>query len=155
MWFSSPERFTARTAWNGCATEEPGLVARGVVAGFVINAERRKAFGSAEADFNFAPGGIMRFFSWMLPQYIWFPQPHAIFSGDVREILKPFHRKNAPTGHVRDVGEQRRPVELFGGTSAISKRIKNTDGIELSVGFSNQTLDIAFVVPTMIIASVG
>src|ERR1051325_3825798 len=123
MRVSSPERFTARTAWSGCATEEPGLVARGVVAGFVINAERRKAFGSAEADFNFAPAGIMRFVTWMVSQYILVTQLHANFSGDVREILKPFHRKNAPTGHVRDVGEQRRPVELFGGTRSEERRV--------------------------------
>src|SRR5882724_395964 len=97
----------------------------------------------------------MRFVTWMVSQYILVTQLHANFSGDVREIFEPFHRKDTTTGHVRDIGEQRRPIELFRGTRAISKRVKNPNGIELGVSFAHQPLDIAFVVPTMIISSVG
>ena len=47
----------------------------------------------------------------------------------------------------------RRAVEFF--QSAIAMTVKNTDRIELDIAFFHETLDICFVVPTMIIPAVG
>src|SRR5208337_4406426 len=63
--------------------------------------------------------------------------------------------EDAPTRQFRDFTEQRRPVELLRRSITISKRVKNADGIELSIRFSDQALDIVLVVPAMIIASIG
>src|SRR6516225_8461235 len=63
--------------------------------------------------------------------------------------------EDASTREFGDLGKQRRTVELFRRTIAITKRVKNADGIELSVGFLHEALDIVLVVPTMIIASIG
>ena len=67
-----------------------GLMAGSVVAGLVIDAEGREAFGGAQFDFDFAPAGVMRFVTWMVSQYILVTQLHADFSGDVREIFELF-----------------------------------------------------------------
>src|ERR1700741_803048 len=63
--------------------------------------------------------------------------------------------EDASTRKFGDLGKKRRSVELFRRTIAITKRVKNADGIELGVGFFYETLDIVLVVPTMIIASIG
>src|SRR6516165_10776052 len=63
--------------------------------------------------------------------------------------------EDASTREFGDLGKQRRAVELFRRTIAITKRVKNADGIELSVGFLHEPLDIVLVIPTMIIASIG
>src|SRR5208283_394990 len=63
--------------------------------------------------------------------------------------------KNAATSQFRNFTEQRRPVELLRRSTPIPKRVKNADGIELGIRFSDQALDIVFVVPTMIITSIG
>src|SRR6267142_1906153 len=131
------------------------LVAGGVVAGFVENGEWRKALGRAQLDFNFAPTSVVRFIAWMISQNILVTQLHANFGCDVRKILEPLYGENATASKIGDVGQERRPVELFRGTTTITKRVENSDGIKLGVGFPHQPLDIAFVVPAMIIASVG
>ena len=46
-------------------------------------------------------------------------------------------------------------IQFFRGPIAISKRVENSYGIELSVCFFYEPLDVAFVVPAMIIPSVG
>src|SRR6516164_1919312 len=63
--------------------------------------------------------------------------------------------EDASTREFRDLGKKRRTVELFRRTIAITKRVKNADGIELSVGFFHEPLDIVLVIPTMIISSIG
>src|SRR5208283_30699 len=63
--------------------------------------------------------------------------------------------EDAATSQFRDFTEQRRPVELLRRSTTISKRVKNADGIKLSIRFSDQALDIVLVVPTMIITSIG
>ena len=76
-----------------CATSVvifDGLVAGGVVAGLIVDAEGRETFGSAQFDFDFAPASVVRFVTWMVSQYILVTQLHANFSGDVREIFKLF-----------------------------------------------------------------
>ena len=62
--------------------------------------------------------------------------------------------EDASTRKFGDLGKKRRSVELFRRTIAIPQRVKYADGIELGVGFLYQSLDIALVVPTMIIASI-
>jgi hypothetical protein len=91
----------------------------------------------------------------MVSQNILVTQLHANLCGYVRKILQSLDGENAPAGHIGDVGQERRAVQFFRGPIAISKRIENSDCIELSVGFLHQPLDIALVVPTVIIASVG
>jgi len=63
--------------------------------------------------------------------------------------------EDASTREFRDLGKKRGTVELFRRTIAITKRVKNADGIELRIGFFHEPLDIVLVVPTMIIASIG
>src|SRR5579883_3410054 len=64
-------------------------------------------------------------------------------------------RENAATREFRDLGEQRRSVQLLRGAIAITKRVENADGIELGVRLFDQPLDVVLVVPTMIIPSIG
>ena len=67
-----------------------GLVAGRVIASLSKDVKRRKAFGSAKLNFDFAPASIVRSVAWMVSQYILVTQLHANFSGDVREILELF-----------------------------------------------------------------
>src|SRR5215469_9939370 len=62
--------------------------------------------------------------------------------------------ENAATREFRNFGEQRRAIQLFRGAIPIPKRVEDSDGIELGIGFLDQALDIVFVVPTMIIPSI-
>jgi len=64
-------------------------------------------------------------------------------------------RRTRARRHFGNFAEERRTVELFGRPVAITKRVKDADGIELGVRFLYQPLDIALVVSTMIIPSVG
>src|SRR5262249_55958399 len=136
----------ARVTWS---------VTRRVIASLGEHIEGRKALGSAQLDLDLAPTRIVRFIARMVSQNILVTQLHANLGGDVREILEPLDGENAPAGHIGYVGQQRRPVQFFRGPIAISKRVENSDGIELSICFFYEPLDIAFVVPTMIIPSVG
>src|SRR3974390_1086453 len=63
--------------------------------------------------------------------------------------------KDASTRKFCELGKERRTVELFRRTIAITKRVKNADVIELSIGFFHEPLDIVLVIPTMIITSIG
>src|SRR5271154_3266757 len=63
--------------------------------------------------------------------------------------------EDASSGEFCNFGEERRAVELFRSTIAITKRVVDADGIELGVGFLDEALDVALVVPTVIIPSIG
>jgi len=63
--------------------------------------------------------------------------------------------EDASAGQFGEFGEKRRTVEFFRRAIAITKRVINTDGVELGVRFLHEPLDIVLVVPTMIIASIG
>src|SRR5208282_1189237 len=63
--------------------------------------------------------------------------------------------KHAATRQFRNFAEQRGAVEFFRRPITISERVKNADGIELGIRFSDQAFDIVLVVPTMIITSTG
>src|SRR5262245_21247299 len=130
-------------------------VTRRVVAGLGEHIKGREPLGGAQLDLDFAPARVVRPVAWMVSQNILVTQLHANLGGDVREILEPFDGENAPAGHIGNVSQQRRPVQFFRGPIAISKRVENSDGIELSICFFYEPLDVAFVVPTMIIPSVG
>ena len=91
----------------------------------------------------------------MIAQNILVTQLHSDLGGDVRKVVQILDRENTASGHVRDFGKQGGPIQLFRRPAAISARFINSDGVELAIGFLNQPLDIALVVPTMIIASIG
>ena len=63
--------------------------------------------------------------------------------------------EDASAGQFGEFGEKRRAVEFFRRAIAITKRVVDTDGVELGVCFLDEPLDIVLVVPTMIIASIG
>ena len=46
-------------------------------------------------------------------------------------------------------------MELLKRSAPVLKWVEDSDGIELRVRFSNQALDIFFVVPAAVVASVG
>src|SRR4029077_20427078 len=115
---------------------------------------RRKPAGSAQLDFDFAPARVVGPVAWSIAEDILVSQLHADFGGDIRQLFNLFHVENAAAGHFRYFIEKRGTIEFFRGP-AVSRLVKDADGIELGVGFLHQTLDIAFVVPTMIIASIG
>ena len=82
-------------------------------------------------------------------------QLHANLGGDVRKVLEAFDRKNASAGHIGDVGQQRGAVQLLRSPATITKRVKDANRIELGVRLFHQPLDIALVVPTMIVTPIG
>src|SRR5262245_5867368 len=150
---------SARRTSDGMAAALAARVNRSVtwrvVTGFGEDVERREPLGSAQLDLDLAPPRVMRLVTRMVSQNILVTQLHANLGGDVREILEPLDGENPSAGHIGNVGQQRRPVQFFRGPIAISKRVENSDGIELSVCFFYEPLDVALVVPTMIIPSVG
>src|SRR5580692_2999090 len=131
------------------------LVGRGVVAGLRVDRKGRKSFRSAQLDLNFAPTRIMGVIAWFVSQNILVAQLHADLGRNVRKIIKMLDGENAAARQFRNLRQERRTVELLWRAIAITKGVVNADGIELGIGFLNQPLDIAFVVPTMIIPSIG
>src|SRR5262249_50441137 len=139
----------------GAARSGKRSVARRVIAGLGEYVEGREALGSAQLDLDFAPARVVRLVARMGFQNILVTPLPAHLVGRVRGIFWPLGGKYPSAGHIGDVGQQRRPVQFFRGPIAISKRVENSDGIELSVCFFYEPLDVAFVVPAMIIPSVG
>src|SRR5205807_872250 len=82
-------------------------------------------------------------------------QLHTYFRRDIRQLVKILDGEYAAPGHFRHFIQKRRTVEFLRRPVAKTKRIKDTDGVELRIGFLHQALDIALIVSTMIIAPVG
>src|SRR5882762_3965653 len=97
----------------------------------------------------------MGLIAWVVSQNILVAQLLTDFRCDVRQIVWVACREGPSTCEFRDFSEQLRSVELLDRLSAVAYRIKNTDGVQLGVCLSNQTLDVALGIPTMIVATVG
>src|SRR6266446_4412053 len=134
---------------------DAGSVAWSVVARLRVHVEGRKPLGRTQLDLDFSPARVMRLIAWPISQDILISQLHADFRCNVRKFVQILDRENAAARHLRNFAQQRRTVEFFRSTIAVTKRVKDADGIELGVGFLYETLDVAFIVPTMIISPVG
>ena len=106
-------------------------MAGGVVARTGVDIERRKAFGWAQLDFDLPPAGIVIFVARPISQYVLIAQFHSDLGRNVRKVVEVLHRKDAASGHVRDLGEQRGPIQFLERPIAITKRLENADGINL------------------------
>src|SRR5579864_2614781 len=130
-----------RTAENATNVRAPGstqgklLVAWRVVTSLRVHVERRKPFRRAQLDLDFSPARIMCLIARPISQDILVSQLHANFRCNVRKLVQVLDREYPAARHFRDFAQQRRTVELFRRTIAVTKRIKNADGIELGVGF--------------------
>src|ERR1700674_402615 len=147
---SKPAKRKVRVIWI-----PSGLMAGGVVAGFCVDVERRQSFRRMHLDFNFAPTSIVRFITRPVSQNILIAQLHADFRGDVRQIIQILDGKDSPPGHFRDFRQQRGTVQFFRSAVPVGEWIEYADSVKLGIRFLHQTLDIALVVPAMIISSVG
>src|SRR6266446_237942 len=147
------ETTRVRKAWRD--ERDARSVAGSVVARFRVHVEGRKPLGRAELDLDLSPARVMRLIAWTISQDILVSQLHADFRCNVRKFVQILDRENAAARHFRNFAQQRRTVEFFRRTIAVTKRVKDANGIELGVGFLYETLDVAFIVPTMIISPVG
>ena len=69
-----------------------------------------------------------------------------------REFVQDFHRKFTAAGHLGQVRQKRRTASLFRSRTAI--RFKQSDGINLNVGFANKLANFSFRIPAMIISPI-
>src|SRR5947199_10871490 len=97
----------------------------------------------------------MRLITRPVSQNILVAQLHTDFCGNVRQLIYVLHRKRAAPRQFCHLRQQRGPMELLKRSAPVLKWVEDYDGIELRVRFSNQALDIFFVVTTDIVASVG
>src|SRR5215472_476216 len=97
----------------------------------------------------------MRFVAWPIPQYVLISKLQADLRSDIRQFVEVIGRENATACHLRDFTQEGGAVELFHSAAAIPKRVKDTDRIQLSIGFFHQPLDFTFIVAAMVIASIG
>jgi hypothetical protein len=78
-----------------------------------------------------------------------------IVCGDVRQFLYILYVNSAATGQFRHFTEQGRPIEFLRRSAAITQWVKQADGIKLGICLSRESLDIALIVPTMVVSPVG
>src|SRR5271154_1097531 len=97
---------TSRKRWlRKIASVVARLVTGRVVAGFVVNGERRKPARRTKLDLNFAPTRVVRLIARMISQDILIAQLHADLGSDIRQIFQLFTRENAPAGQFGDFAQ--------------------------------------------------
>src|SRR5436309_12788928 len=97
----------------------------------------------------------MRLITRPVSQNILVAQLHTDFCGNVRQLIYVLHGKRAAPRQFCHLRQQRRPMELLKRSAPVLKWVGDSDGIELRVRFSNQALDIFFVVLAAVVASLG
>ena len=108
----------------------------------------------AQLDLDFSPAPIVCFVAWAISQDILISKLNADFRRNVWQLAGILNGENPPARHLGDFAQQRRAIEFFRRAAPISKRVKDAHGIKLGIGLFYQAPDIAFVVPTVIIAPV-
>src|SRR5690348_16701921 len=127
--------------------------ARGVIAVFRIDTERRQPLWRTKRDFDFAPFAIMFVIAWPVTHHVLVSQFHADLGSNVRQFAGRSHVERPAAGGVRQIVQQRRAVALFGRWTTVG--FVKADGVDLHVRFLHEAADVVLAVPAVIIASVG
>src|SRR5947208_15973051 len=97
----------------------------------------------------------MRLITRPVSQNILVAQLHTDFCGNVRQLIYVLHGKRAAPRQFCHLRQQRRPMELLKRSAPVLKWVEDSDGIELRVRFSIQSLAIFYVVTVSVVAAVG
>jgi hypothetical protein len=96
----------------------------------------------------------VRFITGAVSQNVLVAQLFAYLCGNVRQLVNIFDCESAPAGQLRHFREQRGSAEFLWRSAAILKWFKYADRVQLGSRLSKQSLDILFVVPTIVISPV-
>src|SRR5262249_51999187 len=151
---SAPAETIAARAARARGRRRKFLVAGGVISRLGKDGERRQSSGRANLDFELSPSRVVYLVAWSIAENILVSQLHADFCGDIRKVFQSFDIEYPPARHFCYFREKRRAVEFLRRSVTGANGIENADRIELGVCFLHQSLDVTFVVPTMIISSI-
>src|SRR5579864_8127048 len=119
-----------------------------------IYRERRQSSRRTDLDFNLAPFPVALRVSWSVAHHILIPQLHADLRGDVAQVVQVSYRERPAARHRRQPLQKTRSRALL-GSSVASIRVDNPNRIDLNVRLAQEAFDVAVIVATMIIASIG
>src|SRR2546428_2687844 len=130
------------------------LVAGGIVARLGVHVEGGQSPGRAQLDLDLPPAGMALMIVCLIPKTLLMAQLLSVFRRRIGRVFRVLPGETPPAGQLRQFAQQRMPVQFF-RCAPVTHRVVDADGIELNVGLLDEVFDVAFRVPTMIIASVG